>query len=441
LPNRRLLLDRLEQALVTSARHQGKNALLYVDLDNFKTINETLGHFQGDLLLQSVAMRLLESVRDGDTVARLGGDEFVVMLEDLNEDTLIAATQAETAGQKISLALSHPYPVGPLEFHSTASIGITLFGDQPAENIDEPLKRAELAMYQAKAAGRNTLRFFENQMQVVVTARVALEDDLREALRESQFLLYYQAQVVNDGCLTGAEALVRWQHPQRGMVQPVDFISLAEETGLILPLGQWVLQTACTQLAAWARQPAMAHLTLAVNVSAKQFYQNDFVTQVLTVLARTGANPKRLKLELTESLLVNDVEGIIAKMTALKTHGVGFSMDDFGTGYSSLQYLKRLPLDQLKIDQGFVTNILTDPNDAAIARMVVVLAESLGLAVIAEGVEMQAQKEFLASQGCHAYQGYLFSRPVALAAFEALVRSPPDGVVAGSPDGAYGSRI
>ena len=272
-------------------------------------------------------------------------------------------------------------------------------------------------MYQAKAAGRNLLRFFDAQMQVMVTVRSALERELREAVRLNQFVLHYQAQVDNTG-LTGAEVLVRWQHPERNMVSPVEFIPLAEENGLILPLGQWVLETACIQLAAWASQPAMAHLTLAVNVSAKQIYQEDFVELVQATLARTGANPNRLKLELTESLLVTNVESVIAKMLALKSHGISFSLDDFGTGYSSLSYLKRLPLDQLKIDQGFVKNILTDQNDAAIARMVIALAESLSLAVIAEGVETKAHLEFLASMGCHAYQGYLFSRPIALKDFE-----------------------
>jgi diguanylate cyclase (GGDEF)-like protein/PAS domain S-box-containing protein len=432
LPNRRLLLDRLEQALLTCARRGSKGALMYVDLDNFKTLNETLGHVQGDLLLAMVAMRLSGCVREGDTVARIGGDEFVVMLEDLNDDEVEAATHAEIVASKISLALNKRYPLGPFEHHSSPSIGITLFAGGTSDAIDEPLKRAELAMYQAKAAGRNTLRFFETQMQVVVTVRAALEADLREAVLNNQFVLHYQAQVVGADRLVGAEVLVRWQHPQRGLVSPFDFIPLAEETGLILPLGQWVLETACLQLAAWAAQPAMAHLTLAVNVSAKQFQQTDFVAQVLATLARTGAAPKRLKLELTESLLVDNVEGIIAKMAALKTHGVGFSLDDFGTGYSSLSYLKRLPLDQLKIDQGFVRNILTDTNDAAIAKMVVALAESMGLAVIAEGVEIEAQREFLAHLGCHAYQGYYFSRPIALAAFEALAqRTPP--VLQGAP--------
>ncbi|MDD5030006.1 MAG: EAL domain-containing protein [Rhodoferax sp.] len=426
LPNRRLLLDRLAQALATSARHQTMGALLFVDLDDFKTINETLGHVQGDMLLQSVAQRLCACVREDDTVARLGGDEFVVMLEDLSADAVDAATQAESVGEKIRSALGQSYPLGPFKHHSSPSIGVTLFGGVLPEGVDEPLKRAELAMYQAKQAGRNTLRFFESRMQVVVAERAALEDDLRNALLDNQFLLHYQPQVVGSaGCLIGAEALVRWQHPSRGLVSPAEFIPLAEETGVILALGQWVLEIACRQLAAWAHQPALSQLVLAVNVSAKQFHQDNFVAQVQATLARTGAKPQRLKLELTESLLVSDVEGIIAKMAALKAGGVSFSLDDFGTGYSSLSYLKRLPLDQLKIDQGFVTNILTDTNDAAIAKMVVALAESMGLSVIAEGVELDAQQEFLARLGCHAYQGYYFSRPIPVADFEAFAQRCP----------------
>ena len=417
LPNRRLLLDRLKQALASTARNRRYGALLFIDLDNFKTLNDTLGHDIGDLLLLQVAQRLTTCVRVGDTVARLGGDEFVVMLEDLSGHVEESAAQTKTVGEKILATLNQPYQLDSYSHHSTPSIGVTLFSDQQ-ETIDELLKRADLAMYQAKAAGRNTLRFFDPEMQAVVTARAALEADLREAVLKGQFLLHYQAQVVGDGRVTGVEVLLRWRHPQRGMVSPAEFIPLAEDTGLILPLGHWVLQTACGQLAAWARRPEMAHLSIAVNVSARQFHHQDFVEQVLAVLAQTGANPHRLKLELTESLLVDDVEGVIAKMTALKMKGVGFSMDDFGTGYSSLSYLKRLPLDQLKIDQGFVRDILTDPNDAAIAKMVVVLAESLGLSVIAEGVEIEAQRDFLARHGCHAYQGYLFSRPLPLAQFE-----------------------
>ncbi len=420
LPNRRLLLDRLDQSLTANLRHQRNSALLYVDLDNFKLLNDTLGHFEGDMLLSQVALRLSTCVREGDTVARLGSDEFMVMLEDLNANELEAASQAEAVGAKILASLNQDYQLGNGLQHSSASIGVTLFGGARQEKIEEPLKRAELAMFQAKAAGHNALRFFETQMQVAVTSRAALEADLREALLKNEFLLYYQPQVVGNARLTGAEALVRWQHPRRDLVSPLEFIALAEETGLILPLGKWVLQTACAQLAQWALQPTMAALTLAVNVSARQFHQKDFVDQVLGVIALTGANPKRLKLELTESLLVADVEDVIAKMNALKSRGVGFSLDDFGTGYSSLSYLKRLPLDQLKIDQSFVRNILSDPNDAAIARMVIALADSMGLAVIAEGVEMQAQADFLAHQGCHAYQGYFFSRPLPLAAFESF---------------------
>lgn len=422
LPNRRLLLDRLHQALAASARsghHHG--ALLFIDLDHFKTLNDTLGHDKGDLLLQQVAQRLVTCVREGDTVARLGGDEFVVMLEGLSVHPDEAATQAETSGEKILATLNQPYLLAGYENRSTPSIGVTLFGDHQT-SIEELLKQADLAMYQSKTAGRNTLRFFDPKMQAMVTERAALEIDLREAVRQQQFILHYQPQVVGEGRLTGAEALVRWQHPQRGLVSPAEFIPLAEETGLILPLGHWVLETACAQLATWAAQPDTAHLFLAVNVSAKQLHQADFVDQVLAVLASTGANPHRLKLELTESLLVSHVENTIAKMAALKAHGVGFSLDDFGTGYSSLSYLKRLPLDQLKIDQGFVRDILIDPNDAAIAKMVIALAESLGLTVIAEGVEIEAQRDFLARQGCHAYQGYLFSHPLPLEVFERFVK-------------------
>ena len=422
LPNRRLLMDRLDQAITAGARHQRQGALLYIDLDDFKTLNDTFGHDQGDLLLQQVAQRLLTCVREGDTVARLGGDEFVVLLEDLSKNLQEAAAQAETVSKKIIATLIQPYQLGSHTQHSTSSIGITLFGGTLREAIAEPLKHAELAMYQAKAAGHNTLRFFEAQMQAAVTARATLEASLREALEKNQFLLHYQAQVTDEGWITGVEALVRWFDPKRGTVSPAEFIGLAEETGLILPLGQWVLESACNQLKLWASQPALAHLSIAVNVSARQFHQRDFVAQVLATLARTGAKPQRLKLELTESLLVSNVEDVIAKMNALKGNAVGFSLDDFGTGYSSLSYLKRLPLDQLKIDISFVRDILIDANDAAIARMVIVLAESLGLAVIAEGVETEAQRAALATLGCHAYQGYLFSKPLPINGFEALAR-------------------
>ncbi|OQW89895.1 MAG: hypothetical protein BWK72_01250 [Rhodoferax ferrireducens] len=421
LPNRRLLLDRLKQAIASSARSARHGALLFIDLDNFKHLNDNRGHQIGDLLLQQVAQRLQSCVREGDTTARLGGDEFVVMLEDMSLHLEEAAEHARTVGEKILGSLNQPYLLGNYAHHSTPSIGITLFA-QHQGSIDDLLKRADLAMYEAKASGRNTLRFYDPRMQALVTSRAALEDDLRSAIHQRQLVLYYQAQVNDSGALTGAEVLLRWPHPERGMVSPAEFIPLAEESGLILALGHWVTEAACRQLATWAQQPDMAHLNVSVNVSAHQFRQVDFVNEVLTLLAQTGANPQRLKLELTESLLVKDVEDIIVKMTALKARGVGFSLDDFGTGYSSLSYLKRLPLDQLKIDQSFVRNILTDSNDAAIAKMVVALSQSLGLSVIAEGVELAAQREFLSRLGCHDYQGYLFGRPMAVEAFEQSAR-------------------
>ncbi len=420
LPNRRLLIDRVKQSMASSTRSGKHCALLFLDLDNFKTLNDTLGHDLGDLLLQQVAIRISSCVRKGDTVARLGGDEFVVMLEELSEFMQEAIMQTEAVGSKILAAFTQPYQLDTYEHNSTTSIGVTLFADHDG-GTDDLLKRADLAMYQAKAGGRNTLRFFDPDMQTAVTTRAALEESFREALQNKQFDLHYQAQVTAKGHISGAEVLLRWQHPRRGMVSPLEFIPFAEDTGLILPLGRWVLETACAQLALWAMRPEMAHLTVAVNVSSRQLKHLNFVDEVLSILAHSGANPHRLKLELTESLLVDDVEDAITKMTALKAKGVGFSLDDFGTGYSSLTYLKRLPLDQLKIDQGFVKHVLTDSNDMAIAKMIIVLAESLGLAVIAEGVETVEQRDFLANLGCLAYQGFLISRPLALDAFEEFV--------------------
>ncbi|MFZ2853455.1 MAG: EAL domain-containing protein, partial [Rhodocyclaceae bacterium] len=426
LPNRRLLLDRLQHALSSSARNERAGALLFIDLDNFKTLNDTLGHDKGDLLLQGVAERLLASVRDGDTVARLGGDEFVVMLEGLSAEEEEAAAQTETIGEKILAALNQTYDLAGHEYHSSPSIGITLFSGHES-SIEELLKRADLAMYQSKAAGRNTMHFFDPEMQSIVNTRAVLETDLREAVRDKQFVLYYQPQVDGSGKPTGAEALVRWQHPTRGLVLPTEFIPLAEETGLILPLGHWVLETACHQLAAWAHDPATAPLCISFNVSAAQYRQTDFVAQVLKVLADTDANPQRLKLELTESLLLDNVEDMITKMSALKAHGVSFSLDDFGTGYSSLSYLKRLPIDQLKIDQSFVHDLLSNPNDAMIARTIVALAESLGLSVIAEGVETEAQRNCLAAQGCCNYQGYFFGRPAPAETLRGAASHPESG--------------
>ncbi len=410
LPNRRLLLDRLHQTVGICARGRQQGALLFIDLDNFKVLNDTLGHYIGDLLLQQVGQRLLNCVRVGDTVARLGGDEFVVILDGLSELPREAIDQTRNVSAKIQAALNQPYQLASHHCDSTSSIGATLISDHQT-TMDDLLKQADLAMYQAKAAGRNTLRFFDPIMQAALEMRATLERQLREGLREGQFLLYYQPQVDHEGGLTGAEALLRWRHPVRGLVGPADFIPLAEETGLILQLGHWVLETACAQLANWALHPDTARLSLAVNVSARQFRHPNFVDQVRGVIERHGTDPRQLKLELTESLLLDNIEDTIVKMSALKDAGLIFSLDDFGTGYSSLSYLKRLPLDQLKIDQSFVQDVRIDPNDAAIASAIVTLAHNLGLDVIAEGVETGAQREFLLERGCCAFQGYLFGRP------------------------------
>jgi diguanylate cyclase (GGDEF)-like protein/PAS domain S-box-containing protein len=417
LQNRRLLMDRLYQAVASSTRHEHYGALLFIDLDNFKTVNDTLGHDIGDLLLQEVAQRLISCLRGLDNIGRLGGDEFVVMLENLSSDVTEAATEVELIAEKILALLNQPYQLKNKPLHITPSIGVTLFANYQ-DSTERLLKQADLAMYQAKAAGRNTIRFFDQAMQTIVMQRAALERDLREALVQERFVLYFQPQVNHDGSLTGAEVLVRWQDLSRGLVTPGEFIPMAEDTGLILPLGRWVLKTACTQLAHWSARPETAHLTLSVNVSSRELIFPGFVEEVLVLLKETAANPHRLKLELTESLLVNDVEDVIAKMLALQAHGVGFSLDDFGTGYSSLSYLKRLPLEQLKIDQSFVRDILSDPGDAAIARMVVALAQNLGLAVIAEGVETLEQHAYLYEIGCRAFQGYLFGRPMPIEDFE-----------------------
>lgn len=424
LPNRRLLQDRIDQAIAGSARSRQHGALLFLDLDRFKILNDTYGHNMGDQLLLEVSRRLQSCVREDDTIARLGGDEFVMILNKLDKYAAKANGQAKKLAEMIREALAKPYHLlvpfnqskAGITYHSSAGIGVVLFLGHES-STEELMKYAELAMYEAKHAGRDAVCIFDPGMQTDIMARAGLEEDLHRGLQEKQFILHYQPQVDRDGRLIGSEALVRWQHPLRGMVAPADFIPLAEESGLILPLGIWVLETACIQLASWEAQPEMAELTLAVNVSAKQFRQADFVDQVSAVLERTGANPYKLKLELTESLLVSNVEDIIIKMATLKAKGVSFSLDDFGTGYSSLTYLKRLPLDQLKIDQSFVRDVLIDLNDAAIAKMIVALAESMGLSVIAEGVENDEQRGFLADQGCHAYQGYLFSHPLPVEQF------------------------
>jgi diguanylate cyclase (GGDEF)-like protein/PAS domain S-box-containing protein len=422
LPNRRLMKDRLQQALALSARTGHGGAVMFIDLDRFKSINDTLGHDAGDRLLQQVAQRLLHCVRAGDTVARLGGDEFVVVLSaDLSDLAEQAAAQASAVGAKILAALRQPYEFGGHGCTCTASIGLALFNDH-AFSTDELLKRADHAMYQAKAAGRDTLRLFDAGAQALAVQRATIEAELRRAIELGQFMLQYQPVFSDDGSLLGAEALVRWQHPQRGLVAPEFFIPIAEETGLIRALGRWVLETACAQVAAWAADADMAGLTLSVNVSATQLRDPGFVALVLAVLERSGAPPTRVRLELTETAMLDSIDDCVQKMQQLHVHGVRFSLDDFGTGYASLTYLKRLPLDQLKIDGSFVRELLNDPHDAAIARAVTHLGNSLGLTVVAEGVETVAQRDCLLGYGCRAFQGHLFGRPQSAQALREMIR-------------------
>ena len=415
LPNRRLLWERLRQALISSARSGSKHALLFVDLDGFKALNDTLGHHIGDLLLQETARRIAGCVREVDTVARLGGDEFVIILEDLSQIPEVAAAQAKNVGGKILATIDQPFVLEGRECRSTSSMGITVFGNQN-ESTNEVLQQADIAMYQAKAAGRNAMYFFAPELQASVNARAALEKDLRQAIRENQFSLYYQPQL-DRGLLIGAEALLRWKHPTKGIVAPPEFVPLAEESGLILPLGEWVLETACAQIASWANRKGGSHLSVTVNVSAREFRQPKFVDHVLTALDRTGANPQNLKIELSESMFVENIDEIIAKMIRLKNQGVTFSLEDFGTGFSSMTYLKRLPLDQIKIDRSFVGEILVDPISSAVAQAIISFGKAMGLSVIAEGVETEAQRAMLAQLGCHSFQGFLFSHPLPLGEF------------------------
>ncbi|HEX8978465.1 MAG TPA: EAL domain-containing protein [Parasulfuritortus sp.] len=412
LPNRLLLRDRLQQALALSRRSGLYGALLFIDLDNFKLLNDSHGHDTGDLMLQEVARRLQSCIREGDSVARLGGDEFVVLIEELDAAQEEAANRAEIATEKIIDRLGRTYSLGEVDYHSTASIGITLFPDGDI-TVDDMLKRADLAMYQAKSAGRNTLRFFDPAMQAAIEARTMMEADMRRAVTRGEFLFHYQPQVDNHGRMTGVEALARWPHPERGMVPPASFIPVAEETGLIMAIGEQLLRQACEQLRRWADDPATAHLSISMNISARQFHDPDFVTVVLANLTAAGADPARLTLEITESLLLENIDETIAKMEALKARGIRFSIDDFGTGYSSLAYLKRLPLDELKIDRSFVADIETDENDAAICATFISLARLLDLRVVAEGVETDAQRYFLGIvHKCDAMQGYLLGKPV-----------------------------
>ena len=421
LPNRQLLTTRLETVLSPAKEHKKIGALMFIDLDNFKVLNDTLGHSRGDMMLQQVATRLQSCVRRSDTVARLGGDEFVVMLEDLSDDPETALQKTRVVGEKVLAALAVPYNLSGHQYHGTCSIGVTQIGLR-SQSMGDALKQADLAMYQAKAAGRNTMCFFDPEMQIAATAKATLSTDLRQAFYDHQFVVHYQPPVGRDGQMVGVEALLRWQRAER-LAMPDDFISQAEQSGLILPLGSWVLETACAQLAAWSQRPETEKLCIAVNVSVRQFCHPEFVDQVMALIKRTGIQASRLKLELTESLLAVDIDVTIAKMGMLKDAGVTLSIDDFGTGYSALSSLKKLPLDQLKICRTFVKDVLTNPNDAAIARTIIGLAQSLGLELMAEGVENQAQRDFLMRHGCESYQGFLYSKALPIVELDAFIKA------------------
>lgn len=430
LPNRQLLLDRLQKAVSQSARTGQHGALMFIDLDNFKILNDTLGHHIGDQLLQQVAQRLIRSVRKTDTVARLGGDEFVVMVDDLSTDPTAADSKSRTLSEKVLKMLREPFQLAGHQHFATPSIGVATFCGE-RDDVGELLKQADLAMYQAKGLGRNTVCYFDPDMQATVSANAAVGLALRTGLREKQFVVHYQPQVDRQGVISGVEALMRWQHPERGLVRPADFIPVAEDTGLILPLGMWVLEKACEQLATWAKSPKTADLSIAVNVSVYQFRHPNFVDMVMEAIKRTGIRPQRLKLELTESLLADRMEITIQKMGMLKELGVTLALDDFGVGYSSLSYLKRLPLDQLKIDKGFVADVLTDPNDAAISKAIIALAQSLSLQVVAEGVETKEQLDFLTAQGCDQFQGHLFAPALPIESLNAFLNHPLSGTIPG----------
>ena len=421
LPNRRLFMDRLGVALRHARRSARFGAVLLLDLDHFKTLNDTRGHDVGDRFLQAIASRLQVCVRAEDTVARLGGDEFVVILESLGENEPQAAAVADRLGQLICLEVTKPFYFTQSEaggqFQTTASIGICLFGEEEV-SLEDVLKYADLALYDAKAAGRNGVCFFNAEMQYTLEMRAMIQSALSHALAQDELIVFAQPQVDENGDLLGAELLLRWQHPKVGWISPSQFIPLAEEIGAIMPIGRWVMRVACETLVRWSVQPLCAHLSLSVNVSVRQFRQSGFVDEIKAMLAETGAPAQRLKLEFTESIAIDNVADTIEKMAQLSVLGIRFSMDDFGTGYSSLSYLKRLPLDQLKIDQSFVRDINTDPDDAAIVAAILSISHSLGLEVVAEGVETEEQQYYLMRHGCRIFQGYLFGRPCPLPELE-----------------------
>ena len=435
LPNRRMMLDRLNQELSSARRHRVYGALLFLDLDHFKTLNDSMGHAVGDSLLQQMAKRLSNHVRAEDTVSRLGGDEFVVLLSNLGASEKSATTTANNIAKKIHASISRPYQLEGHSFSFTSSIGITLF-PFAKDTADDVLKHADAAMYRAKSKGRNAICFYQSSMQAEADQRLQLEKELRMAIHNNELVLYYQPQFDNQGELVGAEALLRWSHPKRGIVEPRDFIALAEETNLIQPMGVWVMKTAVKQYVEWLDSGLFTGREyIAINVSPRQIQQDDFVSEIAGVLNEYAVSPRCLKLELTESVLLDDLHDVVEKMNQLKELGVSFSMDDFGTGFSSLSYLKRLPFDQIKIDKTFIRDVSRDLNDAAIVETIIAMAEHLRLDVIAEGVETREEFEFLQRKGCTNYQGFYFSTPLQASSFEQTIRqlqnNKPSAIKAG----------
>ncbi|MDX2481405.1 MAG: EAL domain-containing protein [Desulfuromusa sp.] len=424
LPNRRLLLDRLEQNISRARRYGHFGAMLFLDLDRFKNINDSLGHPIGDALLQEVSKRLLIDLRAEDTVSRQGGDEFVVLLSDLGSNSTNAAASAQQKAEIIKARLAEKTIIEGHELHITPSIGVAMFPSEKdsQETGDDILRFADTAMYRAKDDGRDTIRFFLPSMQAAADIRLAVEKELRYALERGELKLYFQPQVDGKGKIFGAETLARWEHPEKGFISPATFIPIAEATGLILPIGEWVLRTACEHLKAWSDK-GLAVYHLAVNVSPRQFRQPDFVSQVQSILDQTGADPTLLGLELTEGMVIDNILDTIEKMEALKNLGIEISIDDFGTGYSSLAYLKKMPLNTLKIDQSFVRDIEVDVNNAAIVETIISMATHLNLKVIAEGVETRLELDFMEKKGCRLYQGYLFSKPVPSEQFIELLKA------------------
>lgn len=417
LPNRRLLLDRIEQAFALSARQQDHGAVMFLDLDRFKTLNDMKGHSAGDLLLKQVGSRLRDMMRSHDTVSRFGGDEFVVVLEGLGDSPEAAVVGCRQVSQKIIAELNKPFDISGFEYQTSPSLGICLFHAHDL-SVNEVLKRADMAMYQAKQAGRNTVSFYDQTLQPQLEARANLEAELRRAIAQSELVAYYQLQVDGQAEVLGAELLLRWRHPRRGWVSPADFIPIAEESNLICEIGEWVLLTACHQLRAWQAQPATRRLRLSINVSARQVEKSDFIESVARCLDVTGCSPALLRLELTEGLMLRRSQELIAKLQTLHGMGLSLSIDDFGTGYSSLSMLKHFPLNELKIDRSFVSDLPGNMDDATLIKTIIAMGRNLGLEVIAEGVETDSQFEFLRQSGCMAYQGYLFGRPAPIEEFE-----------------------